>query len=70
MSVVYLARQIRLNRPCALKMILGGDHASSEAILRSLVEAEAVAIRDWLPQQGWDDEFLDLDRSAVPCSTP
>ena len=29
MGVVYLARQIRLNRFCALKMILGGDRAES-----------------------------------------
>ena len=27
MGVVYRARQIRLNRPCVLKMILGGGHA-------------------------------------------
>jgi len=23
--------------------------------------AEAVGLRDWLAQQGWDDVFLDLD---------
>ena len=43
MGVVYRARQIRLNRPCALKMILGGAHASPEAGFRFLAEAEAVA---------------------------
>lgn len=43
MGVVYLARQIRLNRPCALKMILAGEHASSEMGVRFLVEAETVA---------------------------
>ncbi len=43
MGVVYLARQIRLNRPCALKMILAGDHAGPEAALRFLAEAETVA---------------------------
>ena len=43
MGVVYLARQVRLNRPCALKMILAGDHAGAEAAVRFLAEAEAVA---------------------------
>ncbi len=43
MGVVYRARQVRLNRLCALKMILGGAHASLEAATRFLGEAEAVA---------------------------
>jgi eukaryotic-like serine/threonine-protein kinase len=43
MGVVYRARQVRLNRQCALKMILGGAHASPEAATRFLAEAEAVA---------------------------
>src|SRR6476646_2082766 len=43
MGVVYRARQVRLNRLCALKMILGGAHASPEAATRFLAEAEAVA---------------------------
>ena len=43
MGVVYQARQIRLNRPVALKMILGGTHAGSQARERFLVEAEVVA---------------------------
>jgi hypothetical protein len=43
MGVVYQARQARLNRPCALKMILAGAHATSEAAARFLAEAEAVA---------------------------
>jgi len=43
MGVVYLARRISLNRPCALKMILGGDHAGAEAVARFRSEAEAIA---------------------------
>jgi serine/threonine protein kinase len=43
MGVVYKARQIRLNRPCALKMILGGGHASPESAARFLAEAQAIA---------------------------
>ena len=43
MGVVYLARQIRLNRLCALKMILAGDHASQSAALRFQTEAETIA---------------------------
>ena len=43
MGVVYRARQVRLNRPCALKMILAGAHAGAEAAARFLAEAEAVA---------------------------
>ncbi len=43
MGVVYLARRTLLNRKCALKMILAGDHAGPEAAVRFLAEAEAVA---------------------------
>jgi tetratricopeptide (TPR) repeat protein len=43
MGVVYRARQVLLNRPCVLKMILAGVHANSESIVRFLAEAEAVA---------------------------
>ena len=43
MGVVYRARQVLLNRPCALKMILAGAHADDEAAVRFLAEAEAVA---------------------------
>ena len=43
MGVVYLGRQVRLNRPCALKVILAGAHADPVAAVRFLGEAEAVA---------------------------
>ncbi len=43
MGVVYLARQVRLNRPCALEVILAGAHADPVAAVRFLAEAEAVA---------------------------
>ena len=43
MGVVYKARQIQLDRPCALKMILGGAHARPDAAARFLAEARAIA---------------------------
>jgi len=43
MGVVYRARDRRLKRTVALKMILHGSHASNELIERFQVEAEAVA---------------------------
>ena len=43
MGVVYKARQLNLNRICALKMILAGAHAGPEAAARFLSEAETVA---------------------------
>ena len=43
MGVVYKARQVRPESPCALKMILAGAHAGAEAAARFQAEAEAVA---------------------------
>jgi WD40 repeat protein/Tfp pilus assembly protein PilF len=43
MGVVYLARQVGLGRPCALKMILAGRYATPEAVARFLAEARAIA---------------------------
>lgn len=46
MGVVYRARHLSLNRPAAIKMILGGHYQNPTARLRFLVEAEAVAALD------------------------
>ncbi len=43
MGIVYRARQTKLNRIVALKMILAGEHAGHEASVRFLSEAETVA---------------------------
>jgi eukaryotic-like serine/threonine-protein kinase len=43
MGVAYRARHLLLNRPCVLKMILGGEYADARAVARFRVEAEAVA---------------------------
>jgi hypothetical protein len=43
MGVVYLARQTKLARPCALKMILAGEHAGEAQRERFLTEAQAIA---------------------------
>ena len=43
MGVVYKARDLKLNRLVALKMILAGEHAGPEQVERFLAEARAVA---------------------------
>src|SRR4051812_22122869 len=43
MGVVYKARQLKLDRLCALKMILSGSHAGAAEVARFRSEAAAAA---------------------------
>src|SRR5262245_40763646 len=43
MGVVYAAREVALNRPVALKMILAGSHAGARDVARFQREAETFA---------------------------
>src|SRR5262249_7392799 len=43
MGIVYKARQVRLNRVCALKVTLPGKHVGATFFARFLAEAEMIA---------------------------
>ncbi len=43
MGIVYNARDLRLDRMVALKMVLPGSHVSDQVVARMLAEARAVA---------------------------
>jgi tetratricopeptide (TPR) repeat protein len=69
MGIVYKARHLRLNRPVALKMLLGGTYAGSQERARFQREAEAVAslhhvnivqVYDVGDHQGWPYFTMEL----------
>src|SRR5262245_45295364 len=43
MGIVYLARDVQLDRRCALKMILSGVHSGAAEVERFKTEAQAIA---------------------------
>lgn len=73
MGIVYQARQIKLDRLVALKMVLGGGQADPEQLARFLVEAQAVArlrhpnivqiheVGEWQPATGGPLPYLALE---------
>jgi len=62
MGVVYLARQLGIDRPVALKMVLSGVHTSRTLLDRFLIEAKAVGkLRHENIVQIYDSGFAWLD---------
>jgi serine/threonine protein kinase len=70
MGVVYRARQVKLNRVVALKMVLAAGHADPREVARFILEAEAVAaIRHPNVIQVYDSgEFHGRPYMAMECA--
>src|SRR5262249_47766607 len=71
MGVVSLARQVRLNGDVALKVVLGGGHASAADLMRFLAEAEAGAAVPHpgvvqVYESGQHDGFRLCNRGKIP----